>query len=148
MRCSGRRSALALERDLPIVIHTREAEDDTLRILIREEGRGASAACSTASPVMQRRGACAGHGLLHFDSRRRHVPESRIAAPGGGRSCRPIGCWSKPTAPYLAPVPLRGKRNEPAYVARVVEQLAAVAATSAAALGELTDRNFDRLFRP
>jgi TatD DNase family protein len=51
-------------------------------------------------------------------------------------------------SPYLAPVPHRGKRNEPAYVARVVEQLAEVRGTTALAIGEQTDRNFDRLFRP
>ena len=47
-------------------------------------------------------------------------------------------------SPYLAPVPFRGKRNEPAYVAKVVEQLAVVRGASAAAIGEETDRNFDR----
>ena len=51
-------------------------------------------------------------------------------------------------SPYLAPVPHRGKRNEPAYVARVVEQLAEVRGTTAEAIGEQTDRNFDRLFHP
>jgi TatD DNase family protein len=45
-------------------------------------------------------------------------------------------------------MPYRGKRNEPAYVARVVEQLAAARGTSAAAISELTDRNFEGLFRP
>ena len=51
-------------------------------------------------------------------------------------------------SPYLAPIPHRGKRNEPAYVARVVEQLAAVRGVSAEAIGTETDRNFERLFRP
>jgi TatD DNase family protein len=51
-------------------------------------------------------------------------------------------------SPYLAPVPFRGKRNEPAYVAKVAEQLALVRGVSAAAIGEETDRNFDDLFRP
>jgi TatD DNase family protein len=51
-------------------------------------------------------------------------------------------------SPYLAPVPHRGQRNEPAYVARVVEQLATVRGTTAAAISEQTDLNFDTLFRP
>ncbi len=51
-------------------------------------------------------------------------------------------------SPFLAPVPYRGKRNEPAYVARVVEQLATLRGTTVAAIGEETDRNFERLFRP
>ena len=51
-------------------------------------------------------------------------------------------------SPYLAPIPYRGKRNEPSYVAKVVELLAAVRGTTASAIGDQTDRNFDRLFRP
>jgi TatD DNase family protein len=51
-------------------------------------------------------------------------------------------------SPYLAPIPHRGKRNEPAYVAKVVEQLAAARGVSSAGIGQQTDRNFDRLFRP
>ena len=51
-------------------------------------------------------------------------------------------------SPYLAPIPYRGKRNEPAYVARVVEQLATVRGVTAERIGEETDRNFERLFRP
>ncbi len=51
-------------------------------------------------------------------------------------------------SPYLAPIPYRGKRNEPAYVAKVVEQLAAARGVSPEIIGRQTDRNFDRLFRP
>jgi TatD DNase family protein len=51
-------------------------------------------------------------------------------------------------SPYLAPVPVRGRRNEPAFVAHLVAVLAAVRGTTAAALGALTTENFARLFRP
>ena len=51
-------------------------------------------------------------------------------------------------SPYLAPVPYRGKRNEPAYVARVVEQSPRLAASAPDAVGAETDRNFDALFGP
>jgi TatD DNase family protein len=51
-------------------------------------------------------------------------------------------------SPYLAPIPFRGKRNEPAHVARVVDTLAAARGATAAQVGEQTDRNFDALFRP
>jgi TatD DNase family protein len=52
-------------------------------------------------------------------------------------------------SPFLAPVPHRGKRNEPAHVVRVAEVIAGVRQTpSAAALGALTQANFERLFRP
>jgi TatD DNase family protein len=49
-------------------------------------------------------------------------------------------------SPYLAPVPMRGKRNEPAFVAHVVTALAALRGTSPASLGALVSGNFDRLF--
>jgi len=51
-------------------------------------------------------------------------------------------------SPYLAPIPYRGRRNEPSYVAKVVELLAAVRGTTTSVIGEQTDHNFDRLFRP
>jgi TatD DNase family protein len=51
-------------------------------------------------------------------------------------------------SPYLAPVPHRGKRNEPAFVARVLDELAALRGEVRAALERATDANFARLFRP
>jgi TatD DNase family protein len=50
-------------------------------------------------------------------------------------------------APYLAAVPFRGKRNEPAWVARTAAKLAEIRGLSAAALADLTTANFRRLFR-
>ncbi len=50
-------------------------------------------------------------------------------------------------APYLAPVPYRGKRNEPAYVAHTAAKLAEIRGISAEALADLTTQNFRRLFR-
>jgi TatD DNase family protein len=51
-------------------------------------------------------------------------------------------------SPYLAPVPHRGKRNEPAFVARVAEQLAAERGVDRATIDAALDRNFDALFKP
>jgi TatD DNase family protein len=51
-------------------------------------------------------------------------------------------------SPYLAPVPFRGKRNEPAHVGRVVEALAAVRGATPARVAERTSLNFDGLFGP
>jgi TatD DNase family protein len=48
--------------------------------------------------------------------------------------------------PYLAPVPHRGKRNEPAFLADTVKRLAEVRGTNAEAIAEITTRNFDHLF--
>ena len=138
---------LAVIRDLPIVIHTREAEDDTVRI-ITEEGGGKVRGvfhCFTGDADAAAR--ALGTGFLISIPGVATFPKAetlRQAAAGAP----PDRLLVETDSPYLAPVPHRGKRNEPAFVARVVEQLAAVRGTTAAAIGEQTDRNFDRLFRP
>jgi TatD DNase family protein len=138
---------LAAGRDLPIVIHTREAEDDTLRIL-REEGgerlRGVFH-CFTGDSAAAERALATGFllsipGVVTFPKAETlrqaaaALPEDRLLV--------------ETDSPYLAPIPYRGKRNEPAYVARVVAQLAAVRGVTPQAIADQTDRNFDRLFRP
>ena len=138
---------LALERDLPIVIHTREAEDDTLRI-IRDEGQGRLRGvfhCFTGDQAAAERALATGFflsipGVATFP-KAETLRQAAAAAPADR-------LLVETDSPYLAPIPYRGKRNEPAYVAKVVEQLAAVRALSAAEVGAQTDRNFDRLFRP
>ena len=138
---------LALERDLPIVIHTREAEDDTLRI-IREEGQGRLRGvfhCFTGDHAAADRALATGFflsipGVATFP-KAETLRQAAAAAPADR-------LLVETDSPYLAPIPYRGKRNEPAYVAKVVDQLAAVRGTTADAIGEQTDRNFDRLFRP
>lgn len=138
---------LALERDLPIVIHTREAEDDTLRIL-SEEGQGRLRGvfhCFTGDPALADRYLATGFllsipGVATFP-KGEAIRQAAAAIPDDR-------LMIETDSPYLAPIPFRGKRNEPAYVTRVADVLAAARATSAASIGELTDRNFDRLFRP
>ena len=91
------------------------------------------------------------HGVLHFARREVVVvvePDLTNRARVG-HGVEPAGAdrlLVETDSPSLAPVTYRGKRNEPAYVAKVVEQLAAVRGTTAAAIGEQTDRNFERLF--
>ena len=138
---------LALSRDLPVVIHTREAEEDTLRILL-EEGRGKLRGvfhCFTGDTEAASRALGTGFlisipGVATFPK-----AEALRQAAAGAPADRLL---VETDSPYLAPIPYRGKRNEPAYVAKVVEQLAAVRGTSAADISELTDRNFESLFRP
>jgi TatD DNase family protein len=138
---------LALARDLPIVIHTREAEDDTLRIL-QEEGQGRLRGvfhCFTGDTAQSERALATGlllsiPGVATFP-KAETLRQAAAAAPADR-------LLVETDSPYLAPVPYRGKRNEPSYVARVVEQLAAVRGVLPADIGEQTDRNFDRLFRP
>lgn len=138
---------LALALDLPVIIHTREAADDTFAIL-RESGRGSLRGvfhCFTGDLAMARRALDVGFdislaGIVTFpraDALRdaaRFVPSDRLLI--------------ETDSPYLAPVPHRGKRNEPAFVARVLDELAALRGDAREALERATDTNFDRLFRP
>jgi TatD DNase family protein len=138
---------LALERDLPVVIHTREAEADTLKIL-HEEGQGKLRGvfhCFTGDQAAADRALATGFllsipGVATFPK-----AESLRQAAAAAPSDRLL---VETDSPYLAPIPYRGKRNEPAYVARVVEQLATVRGVTPDAIGHETDRNFARLFRP
>ncbi len=138
---------LALDRGLPVVIHTREAEDDTFRILAEEGGdrlRGVFH-CFTGDAAAATRALATGFylsipGVVSFPKAEalRHavtqVPADRLLV--------------ETDSPYLAPVPFRGKRNEPAYVARVVDQVAAARGVAPEIVAAETDRNFDALFRP
>lgn len=136
---------LARELGLPVVIHTREATDDTFGV-IREHGEGAVHGvfhCFTGDEAMAR---AAGEldfhlsfaGILTFpraaDIRQaaRIVPAARLLA--------------ETDAPYLAPVPFRGRRNEPAHVARVFETLAEIRGEPLDLLVRQVTANFDALF--
>jgi TatD DNase family protein len=138
---------LARERRLPVVIHTREADADTLAIL-REEGGGEVRGvlhCFTGGQSLADAGLDLGFyisfaGILTFpkaDELRavaRRVPLDRLLA--------------ETDSPFLAPVPHRGKRNEPAWVAQVVETLAGLHGVAPRAMAERTTANFHALFQP
>src|SRR5512140_1619850 len=124
--------AIAHEQSVPVVVHTREAEDDTIA-MVREAGshgvRGVLH-CYTGSHTLARAALDVGwyvsfSGIVTFrkwtdDDLLRLVPEERLLAESD--------------APYLAPVPNRGKRNEPAWVAHTVARLALARAVDASAL--------------
>ena len=136
--------ALAGETGHPVIVHTREAEDDTAA-MIREAGtagiRGVMH-CFTGSASLATVALAAGWsvsfaGIVTFakwDAADvvRLVPSDRILVESD--------------SPYLAPIPHRGKRNEPAWCAHTVERLAALRGDSAAALGERTIANARKLF--
>lgn len=138
---------LAKSRDLPIVIHTREAEDDTLRILAEEGGRDLRGVfhCFTGDTAAAGRALATGFylsipGVVSFPKAEAlraalaRVPADRLLV--------------ETDSPYLAPVPYRGKRNEPAYVAKVVDYVATARGVAPAVVAAETDRNFDALFKP
>jgi TatD DNase family protein len=135
--------ALARELDRPVIIHTREATDDTFAVLEESGGVRGVFHCFTGDTAMARRALDAGFylsfaGIVSFpkaESLReaaRIVPADRILI--------------ETDSPYLAPVPYRGKRNEPAYVARVLDALAAARGETPAQLAERTSHNFISLF--
>ncbi len=138
---------LAKSRDLPVVIHTREAEDDTLRILAEEGGRDLRGVfhCFTGDTAAAERALATGFylsipGVVSFPKAEAlraalaRVPADRLLV--------------ETDSPYLAPVPYRGKRNEPARVATVVERVAAARGETPEIVSAQTDANFDALFRP
>ena len=133
----------------PLIIHTRKASDDTLAIL-REEGEDASAGsaggvfhCFTESQAVARAALDLGFyisfsGILTFktagDLREvaAFVPLDRMLI--------------ETDSPYLAPIPHRGKTNNPSFVPLVAQQIAQVRGMPSEAVAEATNRNFDCLF--
>jgi TatD DNase family protein len=138
---------VARETGLPLIIHTRDAEDDTLRILADEMGKGAFPAlihCFTATADFGRAVLDLGltislSGIVTFKNARdlqvfaAEIPEDRVLV--------------ETDAPFLAPIPHRGKTCEPAFVADTLAHVAALRGTTAEALAETTGANFRKLFR-
>lgn len=134
-RCTG----------LPLVIHTRQASDDTLAIL-REEGGAAVDGvfhCFTETDAVARAALDLGFmisfsGILTFKNAQdlrdiaRWIPDDRLLI--------------ETDSPYLAPVPFRGKTNHPALVAHVAARLAEVRGQSVEHIAATTTANFERLF--
>lgn len=131
----------------PLIIHTRSASADTLGIL-QEEGGGQPGGvfhCFTETAEVARAALDLGFfisfsGILTFRNAQdlrdvaRFVPLDRLLI--------------ETDSPYLAPVPFRGKTNQPAYVPFVARQLAALKELPLATIAAATSANFERLFRP
>lgn len=137
----ARQLALASEVGKPIIIHTREAWDDTLAQVARLP-YGGIMHCFTGDPAQARQALDRGFhlafgGVVTFP-RAETVRESARITPDD-RLLVETDC------PYLAPVPHRGKRNEPAFMLETVRRLAEVRGSTPEAIADLTTRNFDRL---
>jgi TatD DNase family protein len=132
---------------LPIVVHTREAEADTFRIL-EAERRGTLRGvfhCFTGSAQAARRAVELGFfvsfaGIITF----RGAGELRRAAINVPMERLLV----ETDSPYLSPVPYRGKRNEPCRIRTVVAALAELRGVSAEEMARTTSRNFNTLFNP
>ena len=139
----------AQQTRLPLVIHTRSSSEDTLRIL-KEEGEDASAGsaggvfhCFTETAEVARAGLDLGFyisfsGILTFKNAQdlrdvaAFVPMERMLI--------------ETDSPYLAPVPHRGKTNNPSYVPFVAQQIAQIRGLAVEEVARITSDNFDRLF--
>jgi TatD DNase family protein len=136
---------LAVELGLPVIIHTREATDDTFQIL-REAGAGGVRGvfhCFTGDDAMAR----AAFDLDFYLSFAGIVTFPRAESVRAVARIAPAGRFLTETdAPYLAPVPYRGRRNEPAYVAEVVARLAEIRGAPIADVAAQVTRNFKTLF--
>jgi TatD DNase family protein len=129
---------------LPLVVHTRSASEDTLAIL-REEGAEAGVFhCFTETDAVARAALDLGFyisfsGIITFKNAQ---PLRDVAA------FVPMErCLIETDSPYLAPVPHRGKTNNPAYVPFVAQQIADLKGLPVAEVAQATTRNFERLFK-
>lgn len=141
-----RHIAAARTAQLPVIIHTRDAEDDTLKILQEEMEQGAFPGvihCFSASKAFAERAVDMGlyisiSGIVTFkkaDDLRRAVatvPLDRLLV--------------ETDSPYLAPIPHRGKPNEPAFTAHTAKKLAEIKSVSFDEIANMTTDNFFRLF--
>ncbi len=139
--------AAARETGLPLVIHAREADEDMARILEEEMGKGAFPAvlhCFTGGRELARRAVALGlciafTGILTF--------KKSDALRAIATELPPGRFFIETDAPYLAPGPYRGKRNEPAYVVETAKTLAQARGVSFEEIARQTTDNFFRLFR-
>ena len=138
--------AMARELGLPIVVHTREAWEDTFAILRDEgaSGRGGVFHCFSGGIEEARRGLDLGFhlsfsGTVTFKNAGR-LREAAAFAPLDR-------ILTETDAPFLTPHPHRGERNEPARVVLVAETIAGLTHQTAGAIGQAATRNLERLFR-
>ena len=143
-RAFAEQLALARELDVPVVVHTRDAEDDTRAMVVEAGHAGVRGVlhCYTGSLALAEAALGVGwyvsfSGIVTFkkwdgDALIRAVPGDRLLVESD--------------SPYLAPVPHRGKRNEPAWVTFTVARVAAARGVEAATLGAAAADNTVRLF--
>ncbi|MDP1960703.1 MAG: TatD family hydrolase [Reyranella sp.] len=138
--------AASRQTGLPLIVHTRDADRETIDILEEEAGKGAFPGlihCFTSGPEVARCALALGFyisisGIVTFKA----AEDLR----GGVRDIPLDRLLVETDSPYLAPVPKRGKTNEPAYVAHTAAKVAELKGVSVGELEEATTANFFRLF--
>ena len=136
----------ARECGKPLVIHTRSASEDTLRIMREERADEVGGVMHCFTETWDVASASIDMGF--------HISFSGIVSFKTAADLREVAkkvplerMLIETDAPYLAPVPYRGRRNEPSYVPHVAAAIAAVRETDAETIGRVTSLNFFSLFR-
>lgn len=142
----GSQIDIANQLDKPVIIHTRSAGDDTIAMLRQHHAEkcGGVIHCFTETMEFAKKALDLGFyiscsGILTFKNAEaireviRYVPMDRLLV--------------ETDSPYLAPVPYRGKENQPAYTREVCEYVATLKGVSAEAFAQITTQNFERLFK-
>jgi TatD DNase family protein len=136
----------ARKSGLPLIVHSREADEDTVALLTEGAAKGGLSGvmhCFSGTRFLAEESVKLGFyisfsGILTFKKAEElraiaaDVPEDRLLV--------------ETDAPYLAPIPLRGKRNEPSYIVHTVEALAKLRGRTVDEMANITTANFERLF--
>jgi TatD DNase family protein len=139
----ARQLAMARDAAKPVIVHTREAWDDTMRLLKEAGAARGILHCFSGGPEEAEQALGLGFHIsfagvvtfpkaLRLQAAARMVPLDRLLV--------------ETDAPYLAPVPKRGKRNEPAFVVETARKLAELRGVTLAEIASATTENFRRLF--
>ena len=137
----------ARESGKPLIIHTREAAADTLRIMAEENAAEAGGVMHCFTETWEVAEAALAMGFyISFSG---IVTFKNASTAQGSRPARAAGAHMliETDSPYLAPVPHRGKLNQPAYVKHVAAEIAMLRGISIDEVGRRTTENFTRLFK-
>jgi len=137
---------LAREAGLPVIIHTREADDETAALLEEERADevGGVIHCFTGGPELARRALALGF-YLSFSGIAAFPRSAEIQEVA--RTCPKERLLVETDSPFLAPPPHRGKRNEPAFVVEVARKVASLRGEALPDVGRAAAANYARLFR-
>ena len=138
---------LARAEGLPVIIHTREADEETAEILraeLKEAGAGGVMHCFGGGQALAETALELGF-MISFAGNVTFKKAENLREVA--RTVPPERLLVETDCPYLAPVPLRGRRNEPAFVVETARFLADLRGVEPEELGRVTSENFARLFR-